>query len=463
VLDNATLFALPQKAEIAYAYTKQHISIIGLGYVGAVTAGCLADLGHHVIGMDVDASKCARIANGQSPMQEKGLDALLTQGVAQDLIETTDEISDAIARTDVTFISVGTPTSPDGGCDLSFIEEVADSIGRCIAVKPSFHIIVLRSSVPPRTTLDVVAARVAAASGKTLGQDFGVAFVPEFLREGVAIEDFQKPSKTVIGASDAQTAEIVATLFYPVDSNPINTSIETAELVKYADNVWHATKVSFANEIGRLAKALGIDGSAVMDVFCQDTKLNLSPYYLKPGFAYGGSCLPKEVRAVAHLAAREGVSLPVVESLAKSNAAQVDAAIQMVRNTGARRVGILGVAFKRDTNDLRESPTLDLMAALRAEGIELVIHDACLTDDNIEESVAHALSGKSECADFARQIPQMRMQDIGNLIAEADAVFVTQDLPIYRQHLRDCDKPVIDAARLFWPSEAPAQYEGLGW
>ena len=307
------------------------ISVIGLGYVGAVSVACLSSLGHRVVGCDIDPVKRAAVGSGKSPIHEAGLSDLLGGGVENQLISTTGDLKSAVLDTDVTFVSVGTPTKEGGGCDYSAIVSCALAIGEALALKDEYHIIVMRCSIPPGTTLKVMVPAIEAASGKKMGRDFGVCFNPEFLREGTAIEDFRAPPKTVIGASDDYTARVVAKIYGPVDEKPLLTAIEAAEMVKYVDNVWHATKVCFANEIGRICKPLDIDSHDVMDIFVQDQKLNLSPYYLKPGFAYGGSCLPKEVRAVAHLAGELDVDVPLIDSLAKSNETQIAEAIDMVR------------------------------------------------------------------------------------------------------------------------------------
>ena len=332
------------------------VSVIGLGYVGAVSTACLAGLGHRVVGVDLDPVKIGAIAAGRSPIHEKGLSALLASGVGDGLVTATDDLAAAVADTDITFVSVGTPTAKDGGCDDRFIRAAARSIGEGLARKGAFHIVVMRCSIPPGTTMSVMVPEIEAASGLTAGRDFGVCFNPEFLREGVAVDDFHNPPKTVIGATDDATAEMMCRLYADVDDDPIVTSIEVAEMVKYADNVWHATKVTFANEVGRLCKPLDVDSHQVMDIFVRDTKLNLSSYYLRPGFAYGGSCLPKEVRAVGHIAGRLGVDLPLVNALEQSNTTQIAEAVEMVEATGAKTVAVLGLAFKPGTDDLRESP-----------------------------------------------------------------------------------------------------------
>ena len=305
-------------------------------------------------------------------------------------------------------------------------------------------------------------------SGKRLGVDFGVAFNPEFLREGVAIADFYAPPKTVIGATCDRTANIMRQIYAPVDEQPILTAIETAEMVKYVDNVWHATKVCFANEVGRLSKSQGVDSHAVMDVFCRDTKLNLSPYYLKPGFAYGGSCLPKEVRAVTHIAKDAGVSLPMIENLDVSNKAHIDEAVRMIRETGAKRVGVLGLAFKPGTDDLRESPILEVIAQLREDGIEVVAHDPAITQATAIESqlayVKHASRGLAALATELRNILAKTPEDGAR---RSDAIIVTQRNVIYADVAQmaavDFKIPVIDVVRAYETCPQSGSYQGIGW
>jgi GDP-mannose 6-dehydrogenase len=447
---------------------KPSISVVGLGYVGAVSTACLSSLGHRVVGVDIDAAKVADIAAGRAPIHEARLGDLLAEGVAAGLISASDDLAAAVCDTDVTFVSVGTPTAADGGCDHRFIEAAAREMAAGLARKSGFHIFVMRCSIPPGTTMKVMTPILERISGKTLGADFGVAFNPEFLREGVAVADFQAPPKTVIGATCARTGNILRRIYAPVDEAPIVTDIETAEMVKYVDNVWHATKVCFGNEVGRLSKALGIDSHDVMDIFCQDTKLNLSPYYLKPGFAYGGSCLPKEVRAVAHIAAEAGVSLPMIETLGTSNRAHIAAAVEMVRRTGARRVGVLGLAFKPGTDDLRESPILEVIAALRDAGVTVVAHDPAITAQTAIESqlgyVRHASPG---LAALARDLRGMLRPSAEAVAAEAEALIVTQKTDTYAALVADAagrrGMPVIDVVRALSETPATDAYQGIGW
>ena len=447
---------------------KPAISIVGLGYVGAVSTACLASLGHRVVGVDIDADKVRDISAGQSPIHEKDLGKLLSEGVDVGLISATDDLAFAVRDTDVTFVSVGTPTAPDGGCDYRFIEAAARSMAVGLAQKSDFHVVVMRCSIPPGTTMKVMTPILEEMSGKTLGLDFGVAFNPEFLREGVAVEDFYAPPKTVIGATCDRTANILRQIVAPVDEAPIVTSIETAEMVKYVDNVWHATKVCFANEVGRLAKSQGVDGHDVMDIFCQDQKLNLSPYYLKPGFAYGGSCLPKEVRAVAHIAKAAGVSLPMIETLGASNTAQIETATQMIRDTGAKRVGVLGLAFKPGTDDLRESPILEVIAALRAEGVEVIAHDPAITaETNIGAQLGYVKHASAGLTDLAEALPGMLAESVDDVIDQADAIIVTQANSEYATALRTIletgTTPVIDVVRGLAELPTSDSYSGIGW
>ncbi|MEO0730030.1 MAG: nucleotide sugar dehydrogenase, partial [Pseudomonadota bacterium] len=309
---------------------KPAISVIGLGYVGAVSMACLANLGFRMVGVDVAPDKINAIKSGQSPIVEHRLGELLSEGVSKDLIDATDDLFQAVLDTDVTFMSVGTPTAADGSCDLTYVRQASRAIGDAISQKDGFHVVVLRCSVPPGTTLDVVGAEIEAVSGKKIGEGFGLCFNPEFLREGVAVADFYAPPKTVVGASDTRSEAIVSRIYKAVDPNLLFVSIQAAEMVKYADNVWHATKVAFGNEIGRLCKSLQIDSHEVMNVFIQDTKLNLSPYYLRPGFAFGGSCLPKEVRAVSHLGEEQDLELPLIQSLMASNDAHIAQAEELL-------------------------------------------------------------------------------------------------------------------------------------
>ena len=444
---------------------KPAISIVGLGYVGAVSTACLSSLGHQVIGVDIDPAKVATIAAGKSPIHEKDLERLLGEGLQNGLVSATNNLEQAVVDTDITFVSVGTPTAADGGCDHSYIDAAARAIGAGLRRKDAFHVVVMRCSIPPGVTMGFMAPIIEEVSGKTLGEGFGVCFNPEFLREGVAVDDFYSPPKTVIGANDDRSVNILSRIYDAVDNAPIVTSVETAEMVKYVDNVWHAAKVCFANEVGRLCKPLGVDSHAVMDVFVQDTKLNLSPYYLKPGFAYGGSCLPKEVRAVAHIARQQGVDLPMIESLGVSNAAHIEEAVDMARATGAKRIGILGLAFKQGTDDLRESPILEVIAALREDGVDVTIHDPAITPQtSLAGQLAYVQNGSTGLQKMADELPGMMRADVDQVVTASDALIVTHDNAIYRDVVMKVDgKPVIDVVRIVHPEMAAQNYQGIGW
>ncbi len=453
-------------AELRLVQDLPAISVVGLGYVGAVSVACLSALGHRVVGCDIDPVKRAAVGSGRSPIHEAGLSGLLGDGVDGQLITTTGDLVDAVTNTDVTFVSVGTPTKEGGGCDYSAIIASARAIGRALALKDARHIVVMRCSIPPGTTLNVMVPEIEAASGKTMGRDFGVCFNPEFLREGTAIEDFRAPPKTVIGASDERTARVVANIYRPVDQTPLLTTIEAAEMVKYADNVWHATKVCFANEIGRICKPLGIDSHEVMNIFVQDQKLNLSPYYLKPGFAYGGSCLPKEVRAVAHLAGEMQVDVPLIDSLASSNEVQIAEALKMVRASGATKVGFLGLAFKRGTDDLRESPILEVLNQLLEEGYDIAAHDEAITPETrISEQFSYVSSVCPHLAPTVDALPQLLNGTVEEVLDQVEVVVVTHASDTYRESLRHLGGQVriIDLVRLFDNAPAEAQYQGIGW
>ncbi len=459
--------AVSAKAAAAQQNGKPSISVIGLGYVGAVSCACLAHLGFHMTGVDVSLEKVRSVREGRSPIVEERLEELLSEGVRLGRIDATQNLIAAVLSTDVTFLSVGTPTAPDGSCDLTYVRQASRAIGQALAMKDTFHVVVLRCSVPPGTTLDCVAVEVAAASGKQAGIDFGIAFNPEFLREGVAVADFYAPPKTVVGASDARTEQIVAQIYGAVDKKIQFCSIPAAEMVKYVDNVWHATKVAFGNEIGRLCKSLDIDSHEVMNIFVTDTKLNLSPYYLKPGFAFGGSCLPKEVRAVAHLAEERNVDLPLIQSLGVTNHRHISEAARLVEKTGAKRIGFLGVTFKPATDDLRESPTLELMAMLEARGATLKVYDPNLRfNDNLKGQIAYVRHACPSQAKVMDNIESMCAADAKSLAEDCDMIVVSHATDEFRAAIasRRPDLPVLDLARLYKSlPEDDTSYQGIAW
>lgn len=434
------------------------ISIFGLGYVGAVSAGCLANDGHEVIGVDPYQTKVDLINKGITPIIEKDIGEMIAKTAAEGKLRATTDVHEAVMGTDISLICVGTPSQLNGNLDLSYVRRVCEEIGAAIKEKDSFHVVVGRSTMLPGSMLNVVIPTLEQASGKKAGVDFGVCNNPEFLREGTAVYDYYHPPKTVIGESDTRAGDMLVELYKQMDAPMIRTDLETAEMVKYTDNNWHALKVAFANEIGNICKAVGIDGHKVMEIFCQDTKLNLSPYYMKPGFAFGGSCLPKDVRALTYKGRSLDLELPVLSAIMPSNQHQIEKAIDMVANKGKRKVGILGFAFKAGTDDLRESPIVDVIERLIGKGYELKLYDknvnlAALTGANRDYILNHIphisklmVDSMQEVMDFAETIV------IGNGAEEFKPVPASL-------------KPgqvVVDLVRIS-KEMSSAQYDGICW
>jgi len=351
------------------------LSIFGLGYVGCVSAACFADRGHEVIGVDVNSLKVQIINDGRSPIVEPGIAELISEGVRQTRLRATTDAQEAVAVSDVSLVCIGTPGNHNGSVDLSYIKRACQQIGEALAKKSRYHIVAMRSTMLPGTIEQTIIPTLEIFSGKKAGRDFGVAVNPEFLREGSSIYDFTNPPFTLIGADDEQTSLPLQRLYAGTEAAMITVGIKEAEMVKYACNSFHAMKVAFANEIGSVSKALGVDSHVVMDVFCKDTKLNLSPYYLKPGFAFGGSCLPKDIRAITYKAKELDVEVPLLNSILLSNRQQIDRAIDAVLRTGYKNVGVLGLSFKPGTDDLRESPMVTLIETLIGKGLKLMIYD----------------------------------------------------------------------------------------
>jgi len=351
------------------------ISVFGLGYVGTVSAACLAARGHQVVGVDVNAAKVDLVQAGAAPIVEEGLADLIREASAQGLLRATTSADEAVAGSDISLVCVGTPSARNGNLDTRALIRVAREIGTALGSKAPGHVVVVRSTLLPGTFRNIVVPELEAASHRKAGKDFGVAINPEFLREGSAVSDFHNPEKTVVGADDADAARSVMDLYNGLPGKRITESPEIAELAKYVDNVWHALKIGFANEVGNICKSQGIDSHAVMDVFLSDRKLNISPAYLKPGFAFGGSCLPKDTRAIAYLARVCDLELPLLQSILPSNHRQIERALDWVLSFGKRRIAFLGCAFKAGTDDLRESPYVILAERLLGKGCTLRIFD----------------------------------------------------------------------------------------
>src|SRR3989338_4002363 len=354
------LTAAPLTARRRIKVNAMRISIFGLCYVGAVCAGCLSSRGHEVVGVDISATKIDLINSGKSPIVEPGLEPLLEKGIRTGMLRGTTDFAAAVRDTEVSFICVGTPSKKNGDLELNYIESVCREIGYVLRDKTERHTVVVRSTVLPGTVKNVVIPILEDCSGKKAGVDFGVAVNPEFLRESTAIKDYDFPPMTVIGELDTASGDLLQEIYQELDAPIIRKDIAVAEMIKYTCNVWHAAKVTFANEIGNIAKASGVDGREVMDVICQDHKLNLSKYYMKPGFAFGGSCLPKDVRALSYRASSLDVDAPMIGSLMRSNGVQGQNAYDIIASYDKRKVALLGLSFKAGTDDLRESPLVEL-------------------------------------------------------------------------------------------------------
>lgn len=435
------------------------VSIFGLGYVGAVSAACLASREHTIVGVDPNQTKVDMLNAGHAPVVEAGLAELTQQAVEKKLLSATDSTADAVAQTDISIICVGTPSQTNGNLDTRYLDHVSREIGAALAKKQSFHVVVVRSTILPGTMRSVVIPLLEQYSGKKAGVDFGVCNNPEFLREGTAIYDFNNPPKTVIGQTDARSGDLVQSLYDGLPGPMIRCPIEVGEMVKYADNAWHAVKVTFANEIGKICKASGIDSHQVMDIFCQDTKLNLSPYYMKPGFAFGGSCLPKDVRALSYKARSQDVETPLLHSLLPSNRAQVDAGIEMIMRTGKKSVGFLGFSFKAGTDDLRESPLVDVIERLIGKGFDLRLYDK-----NVNLA---RLTGANR--DYIlKVIPHIERLMVGHMddvLKHSDVIVIGNNAPEFAgiaSMLRP-EQTVIDFIRIKPIEQAHDNYEGICW
>ena len=436
------------------------VSVFGLGYVGSVSAAMLASDGHEVIGVDLNPDKVAAINAGSSPIVEPGLGEALQDVVNKGRLRATTNTEDAVRSSEISLICVGTPSRRNGSLDLSYVERVSREIGSVLKTKHDYHVVVVRSTVLPGSTHGIVIPALESESGKTYGEGFGVSMNPEFLREGTAIKDFRNPPMTLVGHNHAADAVGTKSLYDALDAPVISTSIRTAEMIKYTSNTWHALKVCFANEIGNLCKQLGVDSHDVMDIFCKDDQLNLSSYYLKPGFAFGGSCLPKDVRAIQYRAKELDVELPVISSILPSNKLQVATALDQILETGKTNVGMLGFSFKAGTDDLRESPLVTLAEQLLGKGLKLRIYDknvllARLVGANkeyIEERIPHLSSLLCESMDEV--VANSDVLVVGNKSLDfTDALYRARP----EQVIIDLVRLPIDTARV------QAAYRGICW
>ena len=435
------------------------LSVFGLGYVGCVSAACFAREGHEVLGVDVNQTKVDIINGGKSPIVEAGVGELIGEMVAGGKLRATTDSAEAVEASEISLICVGTPSNSNGSLDLAYVKRVCQEIGGALERKRERHTVVIRSTMLPGTIETVVVPTLEVYSGKKAGRDFGVCINPEFLREGTSLKDFYSPPFTLVGADDEDVAAIVRRLYAGVDAPVLVVAVKAAEMVKYTCNCFHALKVSFANEIGNICKGLGIDSHEVMDAFCRDTKLNLSPYYLKPGFAFGGSCLPKDLRAVTYKAKELDVDVPVLSAVLQSNRLQVERAVEMVLRTGKKRIGLLGLSFKAGTDDLRESPTVTLIETLIGKGMKIGIYDR-------DVSLARLFGANKEYIE--REIPhisQLMRESIREVLDDAEVLIVGNKAEEFRQiesELRG-DQVLIDLVRLFDDRKTDGSYQGICW
>lgn len=436
-----------------------NVAIIGLGYVGAVTAACLAKLGVVVMGVDTDQHKVAAIADGRSPIAEPGLDELLAEGVASGRL-TTGSIRDAVERSDVIMIAVGTPSAASGALDLAAVHRVAEEIGASLPRDGRFRTVVVRSTVLPGTTESEVRPRLEEASGMAAGSDFGLATNPEFLRESSSIRDFFEASRTVIGADDDRSAQMLRDVYAGVPAPIHVVPIRTSEMIKYTDNAFHAVKIAFANEIASFARANGVDGRDVMRVMTADDRLNISTAYLRPGYAFGGSCLPKDLRAITDRARKTDVDLPLLDAALASNTAHFERGVRLVEASGRRQVGLLGLSFKSSTDDLRESPAVALAERLLGKGYRLSIYD--------EDIHPERLRGANR-AFIDRHLPhlgELLSESLDATLAASDVIVLTKvwpDVADLADRLRD-DQALVDLVGLpDGPERLAHRYAGIGW
>jgi len=437
-----------------------NVSVFGLGYVGCVSAACLARDGHRVVGVDVNRSKVGQVAAGQTPVIEPELDQFVRQAVRSKHLRATVDARSAVHQSDISLVCVGTPSNGNGSLHMGFVERVCREIGSALADKPAYHVVVVRSTVLPGTVRTKLVPLLEDTSGRRAGADFGVCMNPEFLREGTAVKDYYQPSQIVIGQLDARSGDVVQETYHAVDAPSIRTELDTAEMVKYVNNAFHAMKVVFANEIGNLSKSHGIDGAKVMDILCQDHRLNISPAYLRPGFAFGGSCLPKDLRALLYAAKEHDAECPLLRAIVQSNQQQVQRGIEMVERTGCKKVGVLGLSFKAGTDDVRESPVVTLVETLVGRGYRVSVYD--------ETVVPEQLIGANKSF-LERELPHiaaLMRSSVDAVLEDAEVVVLTNGGEACRrvpQMIRD-NQVLIDVAGISnGHTQIRGSYEGICW
>lgn len=434
------------------------ISVFGAGYVGAVSASCLASDGHHVVAVDPDQNKIRPLLEGKSPIVEPGLEDLIKDGIASGRLHATSEVEHAVLNSDLSLICVGTPSLSDGSLNTQYLDRVAREIGATLKMKASFHSVVVRSTCLPGTTEAVVIPALEAASGMKAGEGFGLAYLPEFLRESTAIEDYYDPGVIVFGFLDETTLHRLREMHSHLDRPKFEVDIRTAEGIKYTNNAWHALKISFANEVGNILSNAGIDSHVAFEILCADKRLNISKAYMKPGFAFGGSCLPKDLRALISMSRRQGLPVPLLEATLSANEIQINRAYSMIAQHGQRKVGFVGLSFKPGTDDLRESPLVELAERLYGRGFQIRIFDP-----NIR---LNRLTGANESFVRSRlpHLADLLNEDIEPVLEDSDIIVVGNRAEMSGAMARvPAGVPIIDLVRLEAGRRSQGNYHGICW
>lgn len=434
----------------------KNISIFGLGYVGCVSLGCLAKNGHNVIGVDVVQHKVDLINSGKPTIIEQDIDTIIEEGKKAGRISATTDNIKAVKETDVSIICVGTPSTGNGHLNLDYIYNTARGIGEALREKDSFHVIAIRSTVLLGTN-EKVGRIIEEASGKKRNEDFAVVSNPEFLREGSAVKDYYNPAVTVLGSENEKALNIMAEIYSQIDAPIEKTDVRVAEIIKYVNNSFHALKITFANEVGNICKKMGIDSHKVMDLFCKDTHLNISPYYFKPGFAYGGSCLPKDLKALNTIAHDAYLNSPVLESIERSNQNQKRTAFELITSKGKKKVGILGLSFKKGTDDLRYSPIVEVTESLLGKGYEICIFDEKVNLSNITGTNKHYIDTRIP------HLSALLKNDLQEVVENSELLVISQNDERFRNLIDEYpDKQFIDLVRVV-DEPRNNNYDGLGW
>jgi len=436
------------------------ISVFGLGYVGSVSAACLAERGHEVVGVDVNPTKVELLSRGQAPVVEERIGELTAEVVASGALRATTDVAEAIKNTEISLICVGTPSAANGSLSTMYLERVAAEIGVVLAGLDRWHTVVFRSTMLPGTCTDLLIPILEKESGKTAGVEFGVAVNPEFLREGSSVKDFFDPPKTVIGELDPRSADAVAAMYEGLPGETFRVPIAVAEMAKYADNCFHGLKIAFANELGAISRALGVDSHKMIEVFLADRKLNISPAYLKPGFAFGGSCLPKDLRGLVYAARRADVAVPLLSHVLPSNEEHLKRAIELITATGRRKVGLFGLSFKPGTDDLRESPLVELAERLLGKGYDLKIYDSNVALSRLVGANREYIEGRLP------HLSDLLTNDVNEVFEHAEVCVVGSTEQVVVDALAEPgDRAVVDLVRLpdAEARRATEGYQGLGW